>query len=128
MAIKEIISSVNQFWQGFIDMGRKEHFSYAGCEALYEYLEDYSEATGEDIEYDVIAFCCAWNEVTSVEDFLENYGTNSQYQDKWKEIQENFVNADDLYEAAREGFLNYLDQYTTVIPISGQKGFIYQAF
>ena len=37
---------------------RKNKFSYDGLIALFSYLEDLEEDTGEDINFDMIAICC----------------------------------------------------------------------
>ena len=33
---------------------RKNKFSYEGLQALFEYLEEYEDSTGEEIEFDMI--------------------------------------------------------------------------
>ena len=52
--------SVNMydFERAFKNFERMNNFSYDGLKALFEYLEDYEEDTGEEIELDVIALCC----------------------------------------------------------------------
>ena len=68
--------SVNmyQFERAFNNMDRGEQFSYDGLKALYEYLEEYEEDTGEEINLDVIALCCEYAEYDSLEEFQANYG------------------------------------------------------
>lgn len=43
-----IVQTVNlhQFRQAFIDMGRKDQFSYTGLKMLYDYLENLSDDLG----------------------------------------------------------------------------------
>jgi hypothetical protein len=53
---------------------RPDNFSRAGLSALYDYLEQYEEDTGEQIELDVIAICCEYAEYESLEEFQEDYG------------------------------------------------------
>ena len=69
-----MITQVN--FSGFCDafraMDRSENFSYEGKRALYDYLEEYGESTGEPVELDVIALCCEYSEDT-IESVLENY-------------------------------------------------------
>jgi hypothetical protein len=48
------------------ELGRDKQFTYEGKIALFEYLEQYEEETGEEIELDIIALCC---EYTEYEDF-----------------------------------------------------------
>ena len=51
----------NLFRQAFAVRDRLEQFP-KGLPALYDYLTEYEEATGEQIELDVIALCCEFTE------------------------------------------------------------------
>lgn len=51
----------------------KNNFSYEGLRALYDYLEEYEESTGEVIEFDPIALCCEWSEYQDIKDVKKNY-------------------------------------------------------
>ena len=81
---------------------RPNNFSRAGLFALYDYLEQYEEDTGKQIELDVIAICCEYAEYESLEEFQEDYG--------------------DDYQSIDE-----IEQVTTVIPIDDD-GFIILQF
>ena len=48
----------SEFSTAFHKAGRGNNFTYEGLIALYDYLEDYEDSTGEHIELDVIALCC----------------------------------------------------------------------
>jgi hypothetical protein len=52
------------FRDAFCRMDRKTNFSYDGLEILFDYLEDFENGTGEEIELDVIALCCDFSEDT----------------------------------------------------------------
>jgi hypothetical protein len=52
---------------------RPDNFSYSGLRALFDYLEQLEEDTGESSELDVIAICCDFSQYDSVEDALEEY-------------------------------------------------------
>jgi hypothetical protein len=80
-------------------MDRKDQFSYEGQEALFNYLEDYEEDTGQEVEFDVIALCCEYTEY-----------------DNLKELQEAYS---DEYET-----LEYLEDTTQVIRIPDTERFI----
>ena len=54
-------------------------FSYAGSFALAEYLEDYEESTGEELELDVIALRCEFTEFESVEDWADFHFSEDHY-------------------------------------------------
>ena len=53
---------------------RKENFSYGGKRALFDYLEQYEEDTGQEIELDVISLCCGYSEYKTLQEFQDNYG------------------------------------------------------
>ena len=52
----------------------KNYFSYEGANALQEYLEDYSNEIGENIEFDPIAWCCEYSEYKDWAEAYEQYG------------------------------------------------------
>ena len=52
----------HEFVDAFDKVNRSSHFSYEGRQALFEYLEQLEEDTGEEIELDVIAFCSDYSE------------------------------------------------------------------
>ena len=52
---------------------RPDNFSYEGLTALYEWLNDLSDNTGQPIEYDPIAICCDFTEYDNWEEFAEGY-------------------------------------------------------
>ena len=45
----------------------KNNFSRLGLIALFDYIEEIEEETGEQIELDIIALCCDFGEVTEEE-------------------------------------------------------------
>ena len=74
--IQTITSS--DFTSAFHKMDRGNNFTYEGLIALYDYLEEYEDSTGEQIELDVIAICCEYNEYESLEEFQEDYSEDYQ--------------------------------------------------
>ena len=88
-----------QFLDAFVQMGRKDQFSYDGFGILFDYLEQVEDATGESIELDVIALCCDYNE------------------DKWLDVAKNYsidVSHCEDDEELRETVLDYLNDNTAV--------------
>jgi hypothetical protein len=75
-----MIQTINksEFTSAFHRAGRGDQFSYEGLIALYDYLEDYEDSTGEQIELDVIALCCDYTEYEDLEAFQEDYGEDYQ--------------------------------------------------
>jgi hypothetical protein len=52
---------------------RKDKFSWLGLRALFEMLEDYEDATGTEIELDVVGLCGSYTEYDSADEVIENY-------------------------------------------------------
>ena len=66
------------FERAFQNCGRADNFSYEAKKAIFDYLESLEEDTGEEIELDVIAICCDFNESTLQEinnDYYKEFGT-----------------------------------------------------
>lgn len=66
------------FIQAFEKSGRGEQFSYEGLKALYAYLTELEEETGESIELDVVSLCCEYSEYDSIEEAMDDYGCDSR--------------------------------------------------
>ena len=81
----------------------RENFSYDGLKALFEYLEEYEEGTGEEINLDVIALCCDYMEYDSLKEYNDAYDT------KYSEI-------------------DLIQDDTTLIKIEGSERFIIQQY
>jgi hypothetical protein len=83
----------NTFIDKFRDMGRGccegENFSYTGLQILFDYIEELEESTGEEIELDVIALCCDYEE-SCYEDVRTAYELDEDASDE--EIQEYLEN------------------------------------
>lgn len=59
--MKQTISK-QHFVNEFADCNRSENFSREAREMLFDYFEEYEESTGEEVELDVIAICCEYEE------------------------------------------------------------------
>lgn len=70
----------SEFCDSFSD-SYKANFSYQGKRALFDYLEEYSESTGEDIELDTIALCCEYSEYADLKELQENYNDIKDLED-----------------------------------------------
>ena len=82
----------------------KNNFSYEGLSALFDYLEEMEESTGEELEFDPVALCCEFEEYDNFEEFQKEY------------------NGEVLYPT-----LDALEDYTTVIRI-GYTGYPSSSF
>tara|TARA_R100000742_G_C4273388_1_gene92926 strand:- start:867 stop:1163 length:297 start_codon:yes stop_codon:yes gene_type:complete len=67
-------TSINEYeFCRWFEVNRPNNFSYDGRKALYEMLTSYEEDTGEEIEFDPIAFCCEYMEYEDMEEFWLDY-------------------------------------------------------
>lgn len=93
----------SDFHDAFRSMGRADQFSYAARNALFDYLESYSDDTGEDVRLDVIALCCEWAEYSTALEAATEYGFERESDEE--------EDADDAERAA----LAWLRYRTTVL-------------
>lgn len=114
----------SQFCDAFEHMDRKDNFSHNGLQALFDYLEQYEEDAGQEIELDVIALCCEYAEYDSAMDCAKEYGYGEVVD------LEPHGSVDLLEVAALEEkqAREWLEERTTVIPIEGEKGIVIQQF
>jgi hypothetical protein len=49
------------------------NMSYEGALALFEYIEEYEDQTGEETELDVVAIRCEWTEYENIEEVSKDY-------------------------------------------------------
>lgn len=61
MAIVQTLSK-SSFIDAFKQSSRKDQFSYEALAAIFDYLEEYSDSTGEPVEFDIVGICCEWAE------------------------------------------------------------------
>lgn len=100
------------FERAFVDAGRRNTFTYDGLNLLFDYLEQYEEDCGTEIELDVIALCCEYDENT------------------WQDIADNYdidVSSGEDNKAKKEIVKEYLQENTSLVGET-DSGFIYQAF
>ena len=114
MAIVQSINNVHQFREAFRMAGRMDQFSPKGLEVLFDYLEEYSDSTGEPVELDVVALCCDYYE-SSIEELIDNYNIDLS------EVDQN--DPDSIIDVVRE----YL-AYNTSVCGEVSDGFVYAAF
>jgi hypothetical protein len=116
MAIVQTLSQ-SEFIEAFKRSSRADQFSYEALEAIFEYLEDYSRDSGEDVEFDLVAICCDWQEAT------------------WQEVAEQYkVDLSDVEDEDKpDAVYDFLvDETIGVYRVSGDDGidnsFVFVAF
>ena len=106
--------SFYDFERAFVDMGRADSFTYEGKRALFDWLEELEEGTGEEMELDVIALDCEFCEYDSALDCVQDCGYDADLSD--------CEDDDDKQDTC----LEYLRDKTLVIEFDG--GIIIQGF
>jgi hypothetical protein len=99
------------FERAFVDAGRKDQFSCEALGLLFDYLEQYEEETGQEIELDVVALCCDYSE-DHPDDIISNYRIDVEGLDE-----------DEKIDAVRE----YLQDNTQLVGETAS-GFVYACF
>jgi hypothetical protein len=105
--------SFNDFTDAFHKYDRYEQFGYSALRVIFDYLEEYEDSTGEELELDVIAICCDYTV----------QGHTGIAQDYSIDLSEADGDADDEEQIV----LDYLNDNTVVL---GQcdTGIVYQQF
>lgn len=99
---------LNDFRQAFRNYDRQDDFSYEGLEMLFDFFEE----SDPEMELDVIAICCDFNEL-SWESVASDYSI--EFDDD--------LDDDEKKEIVRE----YLQDNTFLVGETNE-GFVYQAF
>ena len=73
---------------------RPDNFTYDGLVALFDYLEEYEEATGTELDLDVIALCCEYSEYSDIEEYLKDYNADV--------VREEYETEEEYTEAIKE--------------------------
>lgn len=107
----------SQFVDAFHAYNRYDQFGYQALRVIFDYLEEYEDSTGEEVELDVIAICCDYN-VNDAATIARDYSIDLSHLD---------VEDDDYEEQCEKAVLEYLNDHTMVL---GQcvDGIVYQCF
>ena len=100
---------LNEF-RDYFNKIRPNNFSYEGLGILYDYLLEYEDSTGEEIDLDVIGLCCDYSE-DSLSNIVNSYSIGLEGED-------------DHEQAVKD----YLEDKTTLVGITKDGNFIYQVF
>ena len=100
--------TVNSFFfkEAFRTMDRVSNFPGDGLNVLFDYLEQYEEETGREVELDVVALCCDYSQA-SFEEVERDYRIDVDYSDCETE--------EEREEARKDQVLEYLNENTSVV-------------
>jgi len=51
----------------------KDNFSYEGKKALFDYLTEYEDETGTEIDFDLVSICCDFTEYADLDEIKDTY-------------------------------------------------------
>jgi len=108
MAIIQTIDNASQFRDQFHHVGRGGQFSYEALGLLFDYLND----CGSDVELDVVAICCEFEEATP-EFIANNYSIDTEGLDEGE---------------IKDAVLSYLEDNTSVVGETSSGAFVYVQF
>lgn len=94
------------FTRAFHDYDRYDQFGYSALRALFDYLEDYEDNMGGELELDVIALCCDWTRYGSAVDACSELAAAGEP-------------VEETEEDAEEQCLEWLRDQTQVIEFDG---------
>ncbi len=114
----------SKFCDTFTSMGRYDQFGYEALHVLFDYLEEYENGTGEDIELDVVALCCDYSH-DSIEDIADNYSIDLSDCDDGI-CTASAYGLEQVDKAKRESVREYLEK-NTIICGETDSGFVYCA-
>ena len=111
--------SVNfsQFVDAFHAYKRYDQFGYQALRVIFDYLEQYEDDMGEEMELDVIAICCDYN-LMSHDDIAREYRIDLSHLD---------AEDDDYIEQCEEAVIEYLNDHTMVLGTCDD-GVVFQCF
>lgn len=95
---------------------RPDNFSYEGQGVLFDYFEQLEDDLGEQIEFDPIAICCEYSEMTMEEIF-----------DAYPEVLE-LIDMDRPRESTYSIVVDYLNDHGSYCGDTTQGTFIFQQF
>jgi hypothetical protein len=104
--------SNSDFHDAFHHANRQENFSYEARNMLFGYLEEYEQASDEELELDVIALCCEWREAETQE-IIDDYSIDVEG-----------VEPEDLDETISD----YLQDHTSYIGFTEIGSHLFAAF
>jgi len=114
-----MIQTINRydFRHAFFRMDRGNQFSYEALTMLFDWLEQYEEDTGEQVELDVIALCCDYTEAHLC-DIIGDYQTDIC----------DHLAEDASEEEQIEYIRNWLNDHTLLIGEPSEGVFLFQQF
>ena len=111
-----------------VDLYPRFNFTYEGKKALFEYLENLEEKTGEKIELDIVALCSKYTEYDTAFDCADNYYDTFIFEkDEDETKEEEAERREEEAKRREEEAKDFLNDNTQIIEVEGG-GVIVQNF
>lgn len=106
--------SVNfhDFINAFKAYDRYDQFGYEALRIVFDYLEEYEESTGEELELDVVAICCDYS-ADHYTDIAANYGLDLEGMEE---------------DEAKDAVIVYIQDNTQFLGLTDDGHLVYQVF
>jgi hypothetical protein len=104
--------SFNDFIDAFKAYDRYDQFGYEALRIVFDYLENYEEETGQEIELDVVAICCDFS-AENYTDIASNYSIDIEGLDD---------------DEAKNAVIEYLQDNTSYLGEAYDGHLVYQVF
>lgn len=105
---------LQDFTNAFRNSDRADQFSYEAQTLIFDYIEEYEQNTGEQVEFDMIGICCEWAESTPSY-IMDYYDTG---------IDTDGMSEDEINQAVQD----YLDGETQVAGTTSSGSIVYVQF
>ena len=102
----------SQFIDAFKAHDRYDGYGYEALKVIYNYLEEYEEETGQEIELDVVAICCDYSAENHT-DIAANYSIDLDGLDD---------------DEAKNTVIEYLQYHTSYLGEAYEGNLVYQVF
>ena len=115
MAVTVELTNGYELQKLFEDYGRGNSFSNEAYDALFDYLDQFSDDSGEDVHVDVIGLCCDFDEYDNLKELYDAYSYS--YDSDEPEFES--IDKDDFFE--------WINDRTLVIELSNG-GYLIESF
>ena len=107
MAIVQTLTK-SAFVDAFKQSSRKDQLSHEALEAIFDYLEEYSDSTGEPVEFDIVGICCdlceqTWQAIAS--DYGIEIDENENEEEQKQQVYDYLSNETSVIGETADGFV-----------------------
>ena len=102
----------NDFIDAFKRFARYDNFGYSALRVIFDYLEEYEDSCGVEVELDVIAICCDYS-AEHYTDIASNYSIDLEGMEE---------------DEAKDAVIVYIQDNTTFLGLTDDGHLVYQVF